>query len=88
MTPNMGLVVVEGYVSGGFDVVLDTQPTDDVTINLSIIQGADVVFFWDAPDASLTFTTLNWATHKLWSSAPSTIPMAPMISSRSTCCPP
>ncbi len=48
--------VTEGGATDTYDIVLDSEPTDTVTIDLSV--GADL----SLDDVSLDFTTLNWET--------------------------
>ena len=58
VSPTSGLVTTEGGSTANFDVVLDTQPTADVTIGISsgdTTEGTPGV-------ASLTFTSANWNT--------------------------
>ena len=52
------LTVTEGDATGAYTVVLDTQPTADVTITISGHAGTDVTLSND----SLTFTSENWET--------------------------
>ena len=54
--PETGLPVPEGG-SAGYTVVLDTQPTHDVTITVNSPVGDDDL---TAAPTSLTFTTANW----------------------------
>ena len=56
VTPTSGLTTTEAGGTATFTVVLDTQPTADVTIGLS---SSDTTEGTVAP-ASLTFTTANW----------------------------
>ena len=55
VTPTM-LTVVEGE-SGTYTVVLDTEPTGDVTVTVGGVSGDVTV-----SDTTLTFTTSNWGT--------------------------
>ena len=57
VTPT-ALTVVEGS-SATYTVVLDTQPSDDVTITVSFASGSDEDITVDK--TSLTFTTDNWS---------------------------
>jgi hypothetical protein len=50
--------VTEGGATDTYDVVLDTQPTDDVTITIT----PDSQCTTDAPGGILTFTDVNWDT--------------------------
>ena len=52
------LTVTEGDATGAYTVVLDTQPTADVTITITGHAGTDVTLSKD----SLTFTADNWET--------------------------
>ncbi len=52
------LSLSEGGSSGSYTVVLNTAPTDSVTIALGVSSGSQVTL----STASLTFTTLNWST--------------------------
>ncbi|MBL7224460.1 MAG: hypothetical protein ISS72_11475 [Candidatus Brocadiae bacterium] len=54
--PTDGLVTTEGFGTDTFTIVLDTQPTDDVTIALS---SSDTSEGTVSPD-SVTFTATNW----------------------------
>ena len=56
MTPTAGLMTTEAGGTATFTVVLNTQPTADVTIALS---SSDTTEGTVSP-ASLTFTTANW----------------------------
>ena len=56
MTPTTGLTTTEAGGTATFTVVLNTQPTADVTIALS---SSDPTEGTVSP-ASLTFTTANW----------------------------
>ena len=56
MTPTTGLTTTEAGGTATFTVVLNTQPTADVTIGLS---SSDTTEGTVLP-ASLTFTTANW----------------------------
>ena len=56
MTPTAGLTTTEAGGTATFTVVLNTQPTADVTIALS---SSDTTEGTVSP-ASLTFTTANW----------------------------
>ena len=56
MTPTTGLTTTEAGGTATFTVVLNTQPTADVTIGLS---SSDTTEGTVSP-ASLTFTTANW----------------------------
>ncbi|MFH1021960.1 MAG: choice-of-anchor Q domain-containing protein [Planctomycetota bacterium] len=58
VTPTSGLVTTESAATDGFTVVLDSQPTANVVINLS---SSDVSEGAVSP-ASLTFTSANWNT--------------------------
>jgi outer membrane protein OmpA-like peptidoglycan-associated protein len=58
VVPTSGLTTTEGGGTAAFTVVLDTQPTGDVTIGLS---SSDVSEGTVAP-ASVTFTSANWDT--------------------------
>ena len=58
VTPVSGLVTTEAGGPAGFTVVLDSQPTNDVTIGIS---SSDVTEGTVAP-ASLTFTSSDWNT--------------------------
>ena len=54
--PTLGLVTTEAGGTATFTVVLDGQPTADVTVNLSSSNTAEGTL----SPASLTFTSLNW----------------------------
>src|SRR4029453_973086 len=56
VTPTTGLTTTEGLGTATFTVVLNTQPTADVTIALS---SSDTTEGTVLP-VSLTFTSLNW----------------------------
>ena len=56
VTPTAGLMTTEAGGTATFTVVLNTQPTADVTIALS---SSDTTEGTVGP-ASLTFTTANW----------------------------
>jgi hypothetical protein len=58
VSPTSGLVTTESGGTANFTVVLNTQPTDDVTINLS---SSDPTEGTVSP-TSLTFTPSNWST--------------------------
>src|SRR5439155_165117 len=58
VTPTSGLATTESGGTATFTVILDTQPTANVTIGLS---SSDLIEGTVAP-ASLTFTPGNWAT--------------------------
>jgi hypothetical protein len=51
------LAIAEGGATATYDVVLDTEPTGDVTIDVTALGGQATV---DTPP--LTFTTLDWMT--------------------------
>ena len=57
-TPTSGLITTEAGGTATFDVVLDTQPTGDVTIGISSSNTAEDT----VSTASLTFTSANWST--------------------------
>ena len=57
VTPANGLVTTEGGGTDSFTVVLDTQPTADVTINLSLPDTTEGMI---VSDATLTFSTALW----------------------------
>ena len=57
VTPNLGLVTTEAGESASFDVVLDSQPTEDVTIKIS----SDDTTEGMVSAAAVTFTTDNWS---------------------------
>ena len=53
------LTVTEGYLTGeSYTVILNTQPTADVTVTVAGHAGTDVT----ATPATLTFTSTTWAT--------------------------
>lgn len=56
VTPTSGLVTGESGTSANFTMVLDTKPTDDVTIDLS----SDDTTEGTVSPASVTFTPLTW----------------------------
>ncbi len=56
ITPNSGLVTSEAGDTATFDVVLTSEPTDDVTINLSSSNTNEGT----VDPASLVFTPANW----------------------------
>lgn len=56
VVPTSGLVTTEAGGTATFNVVLDSEPTGDVTISLASSNSAEGTV---AP-ASLTFTSLNW----------------------------
>ena len=58
VTPSSGLVTSEDGGIATFDVVLDTQPTTDVIIDLSSSDTSEGI----VDQSSLTFTSLNWDT--------------------------
>jgi hypothetical protein len=58
VNPTSGLVVPD-FSNDVFSIVLDSQPTNDVTINLTVTVGADTVFL---STLSVVFTTLDWET--------------------------
>ncbi|MBI5055578.1 MAG: alkaline phosphatase [Nitrospirae bacterium] len=58
VTPASGLVTSEGGLTATFSVVLNSQPTADVTIALSSSNTAE----GNASPAVLTFTSANWNT--------------------------
>lgn len=58
VSPTSGLVTTEDLGTDSFTVVLDTEPSDPVTIDLSSDDTAEGT----VSPTSLTFTTDNWAT--------------------------
>jgi hypothetical protein len=58
VTPTTGLTTTEAGGTDTFTVVLDTEPTDTVTIDVS----SDDATEGTVDKATLTFTTSNWAT--------------------------
>ncbi len=58
VSPNIGLVTSELGGSDSFEVVLDTEPTADVTIGISTADATEGT----VDLASLTFTPANWDT--------------------------
>jgi hypothetical protein len=58
VSPTSGLETTEGLGTAAFTVVLDTEPTADVTIGLTSSNTDE----GDVSPASLTFTTANWST--------------------------
>src|SRR5690606_8741156 len=58
VTPTSGLVTSEAGATATFTVVLNTQPTANVTIGVS---SSDTTEGTVSP-AALTFTTANWST--------------------------
>ena len=56
VTPTSGLVTTEAGSTATFDVVLDTQPTADVTISIASSDTTEGT----ADVSSLTFTSSNW----------------------------
>ncbi len=61
VTPTSGLITTEAGGTATFTVVLDSQPTSDVTIPISSSNTAEGT----VSTASLVFTTANWFTPKL-----------------------
>jgi hypothetical protein len=60
VTPATGLITAEGGGTASFTVVLNTQPTADVAIDLSSSDTTEGI----VSPASLTFTPSNWKNHQ------------------------
>ena len=60
--PDYALTVAENAGTKSYTVVLDSKPLEDVTVTLAVtpVEGTGAVSL--ASSATLTFTTLNWAT--------------------------
>ena len=59
VVPDMGLRVDEGGATGSYTVVLDSQPSENVTVTAASVDAGAVTV---TSPMSLTFTTGNWAT--------------------------
>ena len=59
VVPDMGLRVDEGGATGSYTVVLDSQPSENVTVTAASVDTGAVTV---TSPMSLTFTTGNWAT--------------------------